>query len=248
MASYAGQDSYRTGIQSRVLKRVDWWLILAALVLMGFGLLALYSYGLHPGAGNFFRKQELNIVLGLVPAVVFATVPPKFWMRSATFLYIINLTALVLIFKVGTSINGSARWIHLGPVEFQPSEMAKLISILTVASFYAMRQEKIRELSTFLLGLGHIAIPMILIVKQPHFGGALVLGVIWFSISLVANVPVRYLGVVAAFAAIFVGVIFTHPELMPGYHEKRLSDWGSGSSKSSQSGAGYQTDQARMAF
>ena len=249
MATYAGYGAYRSNLQSRALRRIDWWLIIAALVLLGFGLLALYSYGLHPGASNFFRKQAMNIVVGIVPAALFATIQPKVWMRSATFLYVINLIALIAIFKVGTSINGSARWINLGPIQFQPSEMAKLVSILTVASFYAMRQDRIKDLSTFLLGLLHIAAPMVLIVKQPHFGGALVLGVIWFSISLVANVPVRYLAVVAAIAAIFVAVIFTHPELMPGYHEKRLSDWGSASAtKSSQSGAGYQTDQARMAF
>ena len=69
----------------------------------------------------------------------------------------------------------------LGPVEFQPSEMAKLLSILTVASFYAMRQDRVKKLSTFLLGLAHIALPMVLVVKQPHFGGALVLGIIWLS-------------------------------------------------------------------
>src|ERR1022692_4100411 len=154
MTTYAGHDAYRSNLQSRALKRIDWWLILAALVLLGFGLLALYSYGLHPGAGNFFRKQALNIVVGIVPAALFATIQPKVWMRSATLLYVINLLALVAIFKFGTSINGSARWINLGgAIQFQPSEMAKLISILTVASFYAMRQDRIKDLSTFLLGV-----------------------------------------------------------------------------------------------
>ena len=249
MATYAGHDAYRSNLQSRALKRIDWWLILAALVLLGFGLLALYSYGLHPGAGNFFRKQALNIVVGIVPAALFATIQPKVWMRSATLLYVINLLALVAIFKFGTSINGSARWINLGgAIQFQPSEMAKLISILTVASFYAMRQDRIRDLSTFLLGIVHIAVPMALVVKQPHFGGALVLGVIWFSVSLVANVPVRYLAATAVISGVFVAVLLMNPGLMPGFHGDRGYDWLHPTVKSSQTGMGFQTSQAKIAF
>ena len=114
MAAFVGLDGYRSTLQSRALKRIDWWLILAVLVLLGFGLLALYSYGLHSGSGTFFRKQVVNVVVGLVPAVLFATVDPKVWLRSATLLYLINLVALVAIFKVGMSINGSARWINAG--------------------------------------------------------------------------------------------------------------------------------------
>lgn len=248
MATYAGVDYFRSNLQSRALKRIDWWLIVAAVVLTGFGMLALYSYGLHSGTTTFLRKQGLNIAVGLVPAAVFATVEPKLWMRGANVLYVINVLALVAIFKFGHSINGAARWINIGPLEFQPSEMAKLISILTVASFYAMRQEKIKELSTFVLGLIHIAVPMALIIKQPHFGGALVLGVIWFSVSLVSNVPMKFLGVVAAVAVVFIGVLFTHPELMPGYHGARVEAWQSGATKASDAGIGFQTSQAEIAF
>src|SRR5579872_4210924 len=189
MSSYA-LDAFRPNIESRSLRRIDWWLIVAASILLGFGLLALYSYSLHPGAGNFFRKQAVNVIVGLVPATLLAVIPPKLWIRSASVLYVVNVLALIAIFKVGTSINGAARWINIGPLQFQPSEMAKLVSILTVASFYAMRREKIKDLWTFVLGLLHIAVPMLLVLKQPHFGGAVVLGVIWFSVSLVSDVPV----------------------------------------------------------
>lgn len=248
MATLGGLNAYRPNIQSRALKRVDWWLIIAALVLVSFGLLALHSFGFHSTAGNFFKKQAINIGVGLVPATIFATVNPKVWMRSATLLYLVNLVALVAIFASGKSINGAARWINLGPLQFQPSEMAKLISILTVASFYAMRQDKIKNLSTFLLGLAHIAVPMVLILKQPHFGGALVLGIIWLSVSLVANVPVKFLATTAVIASLFLGFLVTHPELMPGYHGNRLKAWQGGASKRAEAGILYQTNQAQIAF
>ncbi|MHB8634853.1 MAG: FtsW/RodA/SpoVE family cell cycle protein [Fimbriimonadaceae bacterium] len=267
MATYAGFDAYRSNEQSRALKRIDWWLLAAAGVLLGFGLLALYSYGLRPGGGHYLRKQELNVFVGLIPATLFASVDPKFWLRSATVLYVVNVLALVAIFKVGTSINGSARWINLGPIQFQPSEMAKLVSVLTVASFYAMRQEHIKKLSTFLLGLVHIAVPMLLILKQPHVGGAVTLFVIWLAISVVARVPGRFLVV----TGLCVGVAL--PLFMHGYNLKRIKAFlpaglgqmvgaranasragaklpGSAarSAQRSQQGIDYQTDQARMAF
>lgn len=208
---------------------------------MGLGLLSLASFGVHKDNGVFLHKQMLNIAIGLIPATAFATIPPRTWIKAAPWLYGINILCLVAIFRVGAQINGSARWIEIAHIRFEPSEMAKLVTILTLASFYAMRQDKIKDLSTFLLGLLHVGVPMILILKQPHVGGALVILAIWAAISLVSNVPIRYIAVTGALFGLLVVGLFAFPKVFFGsqdYHSTRFLTLGTD----------MQTDAAREAF
>ncbi len=268
MTSYSDAGSYRVTGRSRVWQRIDVWLILAALILIGFGLIALYGRSLHPGAGQFLKKQLFNITVGLIPAAIFATVPPRAWLRLSSVLYVLNLVCLVAVLKMGAFKNGSARWIDFHGIQFQPSEMAKLFLILTLASFYTVRLDKIKDLSTFLLGLAHMALPAFLVLKQPHFGGAMVLFVIWLAISMVAHVPARFLIATGIFGVIGMSMasVLSHD-----YHSNRMgaflkpiarilnmeppaqpANLGPQSElkkeQAAQQGINYQTNQARTAF
>jgi rod shape determining protein RodA len=274
MASYSDTGSYRINTRSRVWQRIDLWLVLATLILIAFGLLALYSHGTHPGSGAYFKKQVFNITVGLIPAAIMATVPPRAWLRLAPLLYVVNLIGLVAIFKIGAFRNGSARWIEVGPIQFQPSEMAKLVLILTLASFYAMRHDKLKDASTFLLGFLHMAVPAVLILKQPHFGGAMVLLVIWLAISMIAQIPARFLIVTGIVSCLGVLMLIA---FSGDFHGKRIKaflppaveqgighifgidstpppDTGKGmtaaarAAKTAEQGILYQTNQARTAF
>src|SRR5438045_7136504 len=98
---------------------------------------------------------------------------------------------LFAVLYAGVSTNGAQRWIDLKFMQFQPSEMAKLFTVITLASFLATRQRSIGKLSTFALTFVHIAIPALLIAKQPHYGGALVLVVVWLCVCTAGAVPAK---------------------------------------------------------
>ncbi|MEZ0327861.1 MAG: FtsW/RodA/SpoVE family cell cycle protein [Fimbriimonas sp.] len=228
--------------------RIDWLLIAATLIMLVIGLMSLYSEGDTRDHGAVFKKQIVFTFIGIVPFGIFATVPPKFWQRISWWLYGVNVLALLAVRFVGSEKKGAERWIEFGPMQFQPSEMAKLLTIITLSAFFAYRQDAIRSFSTFALSLLHISIPLGLILMQPHLGAALVILVSWFAISLVAGVPIKFLGGTVAAFACFIGLMVAVPSL-PGlvlqpYQLDRLY----GMIQQDDTGKSWQTDRAQIAF
>ena len=239
----------------REVRRLDWPLIGAALVLLAFGLMSMFSvsYGGNGANKPYFLKQALNVAIGLVPATILALVHPKVWRRGSWMLYAANVLLLVAVLAVGKHTKGAERWILLpGGVQFQPSELAKLLAVLTLSAFYAHREERMERLSTFFLGLLHVAVPMALIFAQPHLGATIVVGIAWFAISLVAGVPLRYLGALFALLAGLGGAMAVpavrHKVLKPYQEERLMGMLGVQSGKKDIRGKNYQTDQAEIAF
>ncbi len=230
--------------RARSLRQFDWWLLLAAAVLVMVGLLSLYSIQHARPEAHYFSKQLLRVAVGVVPFALFLRVPARSWQRGSWFLYAANVALLLAVLVIGRSGGGALRWIALGPLDFQPSEMAKLFVTLTLATFLANRADRIKEFSTFALSFVHIAVPMILIFKQPHLGGALVILVVWVAISTVAGVPAKYLfGTVGAAVAI-LGSAFTVPGIMTDEQKSRIIAM----FQSDESGSGYQSSHAQIAF
>jgi rod shape determining protein RodA len=200
-------------------------MIVSALILTLVGLASIYSATLGMKGGEF-KKQVMFVGIGLIPMAIFAFVNPRIWARISPFIYIINVLALAAVLVMGDSAKGAERWIQLGPMRFQPSEMTKLLSVLTLATFYSSRQDRIKELSTFLLGMLHIAVPAALIFLQPHLGATLLMIAVWLAMSLVAGIPPKFLfGILAFFVAFSSLVWFVKPIrhiVLRDYHVKRI--------------------------
>lgn len=226
----------------------DGWLILSVFLLLVIGLSSLYSQG-RANNDVFFKKQLFNLAIGLIPTAVFALIKPELLARAYWFLYAVAVAGLAVVLKFGSNLNGAERWINIGPVQFQPSEMAKLFLIITISTFFFRRIEKIDSASTFFLSLLHVGIPMLLIAKQPHWGATFVVFVIWFFIAVSAKIPAKFLlGLVAIGLTIGGAVVIAphaFPNLMHGYHQKRLNAF---LGRSAAPGAGYQTERAMAAF
>lgn len=246
MAGITTTPTARAGDQRR--PRFDVWLLISTLVLLTVGLMSLYSEGASRDNGSDFKKQLLFAVMGIIPFVVFATVHPKVWMRGSYVLYGINVVSLLAVRVLGSTKKGAERWIEVGPIQFQPSEMAKLLTVITLAAFFAMRQDSIRQLSTFVRSFFHILPILVLILMQPHLGAAMVIVISWFAISLVSGVQVKHLaGAVGLFAILAVSVL-TIPavssKILHGYQEGRIKALNGKDVK----GSNWQTERAEIAF
>jgi rod shape determining protein RodA len=247
MASIAREQSGRPSDQRRS-GQFDVWLVVSTMVLMIVGFMSLYSEGATRDGDADFRKQAMFAVIGLGPFLIFAMIHPKVWQRIGSFLYAVNLIGLTAVFFIGSRKNGAERWIEIGPLQFQPSEMAKLLTIITLAAFFANRQDSIRSGGTYILSFLHILPPLALTFLQPHLGAVMVILVSWFAISWVAGVQMKHIAIAASvFVVLGVGIL-TVPaisaKVLHGYQQDRIS----GLTGSDSQGKNWQTDRAKIAF
>jgi rod shape determining protein RodA len=202
-----------------------------ALVLALCGVLFINSADLHdPDAAGEWRKQLVYVSIGVAVMVLLSSIDYHKWQRYAFGLYIANLLLLGLVMVGGRSALGAQRWINIGPIQFQPSEPAKLILAICVAALLA-RSATVgwRELATVILAVG---VPALLILKQPDLGTALVLfailtATLFFGVTRMWYFS-AYAAAVAAAGVLVVGtnfvlkpfqrnrlLVFLHPDADP---------------------------------
>lgn len=134
-------------------------------------------------------------------------------------IYGLVLLLLLLVFAVGQITHGAQRWINLGPIPFQPSELSKVLIILVLASYLARHEESLPKLRYVLLSLIYVVPPALLIYLQPDLGTALVVGVIWLVMILVAGVRARHLILLSLTGILATPFIWWH---LQGYMRSRL--------------------------
>ena len=159
----------------RYARNFNWPLALGGVFIALIGVLCIRSAGLHDmDSSGEFKKQILYLALGVPLMFGLSLVDYRNWQRWAPALYIANLLLLMFILRGGHSALGAQRWISLGPLgTFQPSEPAKLVVAISLAAVLCRgRYENLQELWKPLL---MVAIPALLILKQPDLGTSLTL-------------------------------------------------------------------------
>ncbi|MER3496162.1 MAG: hypothetical protein C4320_04780, partial [Armatimonadota bacterium] len=247
---FPGFSSRRSGVANPGLAKFDFAFLATSLALIGIGLIALYSEGIARSGGGSFRKQLLNVVLGVIPFAIFFGVHPNVWRRSWKLIYGVNILLLLAVFAHGASRKGAERWIPIGPVQFQPSELSKLLVVITLAAFLAGNYDRIRSPITYLLALAHVGIPALLVLAQPHLAAAFVLVMAFLSICIVSGVPIRFIVLTGLVIALFGGIMMTVPAarnlFLHDYQKKRIE--GLSNAGKDRRGKNYQTDRAAIAF
>ncbi len=205
----------------RLLRNLDPLLIGTTLALVAFGLVIVYSTtrgGPHPFI--FLRSQLVHLVVGVLVGVVILAVDYRSLAAGARGLYVLNLVLLAAVLVLGRSSLGAQRWISLGPLgQFQPSEFAKLAIVITLAKHMADRPGPYESLVDLLPFLAHIALPMVLIFRQPDLGTALVYGAILLGMLYAGGARRRDLATLAAGAALLSPLAW---HVLKEYQRRRL--------------------------
>jgi rod shape determining protein RodA len=182
---------------SKRWQELDAFMLLTAALLIGFGVVAIWSArgGGELSVLNEGVRQALFAAVGAVLLVLVASFNYRFLGTLAWFLYAASIATLflVLVPGVGVAIGGSQRWFEFGPLTIQPSEFAKLATIIALAAFISSRGEDMREFGNFVASLMIAGLPAGLVFLQPDLGTATVFGVIWFAIIIVSQVRWRHL-------------------------------------------------------
>jgi cell division protein FtsW len=178
----------------------DIWLIAAVLALTGFGIVMVFSAGAvfaarTYGDWTYFLKRELVYAgAGLAAFVLGMRLDYSVYRKITYPLLIVSLLLLAAVLKLGPSINGAVRWFRLGPLSFQPSELAKFSLALYLAVLLARKAEKVRDFSMgFLPPLIMTGVFLGLLLKQPDLGTAVIIGVTALGLMFVAGTRTSYI-------------------------------------------------------
>lgn len=209
-------------IDRRLLTHFDWTFAATILVMAGIGILSIYSA--NALATSAFRKslylrQMIWVGIGLGCLAVACTVSYRNLARFAYVLFGLTLVALLVVLILGKTGLGAQRWIRVGPITVQPSEFAKLALILFLARYFDDHREALHQPRTMLVPAGFTALFMVLVLKQPDLGTALLLGFIAVAMFLLVGLRVRYLLPFVAGGALLAPVVWT---FLKEYQRRRI--------------------------
>ncbi|MFD1384842.1 rod shape-determining protein RodA [Rhodanobacter aciditrophus] len=199
------------------LTHVDILLLLALLLLMTGGLFVLYSASGQDVA--MVERQVLRLGIGMAVCLGLAQLPPKYMRRASPILFAVLVAMLVGVLLFGVGAKGAQRWLALpGGLRFQPSEIMKIVMPMMVAWYFAHRPipPTLKEIVTVLIV---IAVPSMMIAKQPDLGTALLVGVSGIFALFLAGLGWRYILSAAAIAPIAAYSLW---QVMREYQKQRV--------------------------
>ena len=180
---------------SRVVRESDWILLLSVFIIVFLGVITMKSFVATELAPDYFFTRQL-IWFGIGIAVFFAAcmVDWSFLKTHSVFLllpYAVLLIALGVLVVSGISIHGAASWYKVRSVHIEPVELMKLSLVLILAKYFSKRHVEIaRVVHLFISGI-YVAVPMALVMLQPDFGSAMILGFLWIGMALVGGIKLR---------------------------------------------------------
>lgn len=197
---------------------IDWFLLVVALAIATIGIIEIYSTTLHSPLAGQYKRQIYWLVISCVLAVAASRVDYHMVLEQTPWLYGVAVLLLAGLLIAGHSIAGTRRWLQLGPMSFQVSEIVKLIIIMVVAAYFAQRRGAVTWGDLLKLGV-FAGIPAALVALEPDLGTALTFIPIVAAGVLFAGIRMRQVGVLclAGILALPVAYHFLRP-----YQRERL--------------------------
>jgi rod shape determining protein RodA len=225
----------------------DLQLVTYAGLLVAVGLVMAYTNSVEAVASS---QADTTFSRGLmwaaiaVAVFVAATLFDYRWLKTLSWpLYAVQLGLLVVTLLIGDGVGGSARWVSLGPLTFQFSELAKILMIIVLASYLAAREKRLDSIGSVVGSCILVGPPLALVMLQPDLGTSLVFGAILAGMLWMAGVSLRWLGVLVAATAAMVPLAWNY--LLHGYQKQRIFTLLD--QNPDIQGAGFQLHQAQIA-
>ncbi|MBI5778732.1 MAG: putative lipid II flippase FtsW [Planctomycetes bacterium] len=229
-------------------------ILLITLALLGFGIIMVYSSSSIRAEsaksiqdGNYFlKKQGILILFSIIAMIIASRIPYQFWAKVSPFLLAISwlLLILVLIPGIGHVAGGARRWLRIGPIGFQPSEIAKIVLIIFIAAFVNRYPDQVKSFKKGFIPLSLvIGFTILLTIIEPDIGTSVFIALIAGILLIIGGIRVSYIlpiGLVVG-AVVFALVASFYPHI-----QTRLSVFFNPMADSA--GKGYQINQAQIAL
>lgn len=237
--------------QQKNIFHYDFWLLIGAFIALAFGLLILASASMgisehqYHNSFHFFYRQIIFIITGMVIAITLLRTPVVFWEKIGGYLLLIVMLLLVLVLipGIGKHVNGSIRWIGIGPLTLQVSELAKFGVVVYLAGYLVRREEEVQtSFEGFFKPLIILGFISLLLLLEPDFGSMAVimftmLGMIFLAKARMWQFIVLLIGVLVLMWILAISSPYRVMRLT-----SFLNPW------ATQYDSGYQLSQSLIAF
>jgi len=176
-------------------KKIDWILIISALLLCAFGLLSIYSSSLGKNDFLNFKKQFIFIGIGILLMFILSFLDWRILRESPYFiliLYFICLLLLLGLFFFAPLTRGVRGWYRTGSFSVDPIEFTKIVLIILLAKYFSMRHMEMYRLKHILLSGLYVLLPSVLIIRQPNLGSAMILIFLWVGVLIISGIKMRH--------------------------------------------------------
>jgi rod shape determining protein RodA len=209
-------------MRTAIWRHFDFWLLGAVAVLITFGVAMISS----TIAGNvelieldILGRQITYALGGFAVILVAATLDYRLWISASRVLYVLLALLLLVTIFLGETSFGAQRWLNIGLLVLQPSELAKITMIIILADFFARNREKIGDLTwvgrSILLTLGLV----VLIMLQPNLSTSIVLLTVWFSLLWASGLKLKHLAMFVGAGLLVVAIGFP---FLQDYQQQRV--------------------------
>lgn len=219
----------------KVFSKIDKPLLFVSIAFFLFGLVMVLSassmesymrYGYGPY--HYFYRQAIFIGLGMILFLVVIRIPTKayYWVSYFLIFGIIGLLGILTIY--GHVSNNAQSWFKVGGISIQPSEFAKVISIVFLACYYGKNRDNLNQIKVLIFPIIPVVIIFALIVFQPDLGTALIVGLIaflmFFSLPMPKKILRKFQLLIVAFVFLILGVyVFTGGKILKDYQKERFN-------------------------
>lgn len=232
-------------------QRFDYILFGATMILIAFGVLVIASAtqdAVDPALISRVPDQIRYAIIGMFVMIGLATLDYRILGGLHMWLYVLMIILLLMVVFFGVEGDaGARRWINVG-ILIQPSEICKILLIITLSTFFSQRYENMDKLTTVLMSLLHVAVPAGLVFIQPDLGTTIVFMVIWAVITWAAGLRIRHIALLGGAALILMPIGFT--QLEP-YQVQRITNFvfqADGEDLEARFGSQYNIQQARISI
>lgn len=230
-------------LKKKNIKQLDILLLLSVIFLCIYGLVVLYSA--FSGSFASVKTQIISTILGFLMILVISTIDMDVIKKAyiPIYLFSIFLLGLTLLIGSGEEQWGSNSWVVIGPISFQPSEITKIGIIFALAAYLDKNKGKINEVPTLLMTLAIAGVPVLLILKQPDFGTAMVYLFFIAVMLFVAGLSWKWIFLLMGLG---IAVLLIKFLSLDGYKLNRIMDFLDPSRDTS--GSGWQQQQGLIAI
>ncbi|MCZ7534557.1 MAG: rod shape-determining protein RodA [Acidimicrobiia bacterium] len=192
------------------LRHVDWGLLALPVGISALGLLMVYSSTRTRLAGQglselyYVQRQGAAVVIGIAAMLAVMLVDYRRLRDMFPLLYVAVLPMLVGVLALGATRKGTQAWFQIGPLQFQPSELAKVVLVVALAGYCHSHRGDL-DVWRFAIAIGLAGLPIVLVLRQPDLGTAIVLMICVGTVLVVAGARGRHLAVMVLLAVTLVG-------------------------------------------